>query len=293
MRIARILRGGRAELALVEACGTRLRPTGVAESVVTLLEEDRMASLEAAALAPEPLDPRALLPPLEPRVIVGVGLNYRAHAAEQGRALPDAPALFLKNPRSIAAPVSRLVLEDGAPALDHEAELGVVLGPGGTVAGFLVVQDLTRRALARPETLTIAKGGPGMAPIGPWLTTPASMGGRDPGDLAIRSWVNGEPMQDSRTSDMHHGIGELVAHAVRWLALGAGDLLLTGSPGGTGVSRDPPRWLADGDVLETEIEGLGRLHQTVVRQSSRRPSRCRRGHGSREIRLRARGRSLP
>ncbi|MFN7177198.1 MAG: fumarylacetoacetate hydrolase family protein, partial [Thermaurantiacus sp.] len=219
----------------------------------------------------------ALLPPLTPRLIVGVGLNYRAHAAEQGRALPDAPPLFLKNPRSLAPPFGTLPLHPASDALDYEAELGIVIGrpafactpaqAEAAIAGWLVAQDFTLRDLVRPETLAIAKGGPQMAPIGPWLTTVETLAVADAQRLAIRCIVNGEVRQSATAADMHFGPVALVHHIARFLPLGPGDIILSGSPGGSGVGFAPPRWLREGDSVETEIEGLGRLQQEVVRRS--------------------------
>jgi acylpyruvate hydrolase len=238
----------------------------------------RDLALCAARSAPdEPINAGRLLAPLAPVTFVGVGLNYRAHAAEQGRPLPAEPPLFLKNPRSVAPPVGPLPLHPASAALDYEAELGIVIGrplfdataaeAQAAIAGWLVVNDVTLRDLARPETLAIAKGGPGMAPLGPWITPVADLPVEAAGTLRIRCWVNGELRQDATTADMHFGPVELVQRIARHLPLGPGDVIASGSPGGSGVGFDPPRWLAAGDRLETEIEGLGRLVQTVVRNS--------------------------
>ncbi|MFN3592203.1 MAG: fumarylacetoacetate hydrolase family protein, partial [Thermaurantiacus sp.] len=128
MRIARLDRGQGPELALVSADARHLRPTSITAPLETLLDAAGVARIRAAAGAPESFAHTALLPPLTPRLIVGVGLNYRAHAAEQGRALPDAPPLFLKNPRSLAPPFGTLPLHPASDALDYEAELGIVIG---------------------------------------------------------------------------------------------------------------------------------------------------------------------
>ncbi len=158
--------------------------------------------------------------------------------------------------------------------LDYEAELGIVIGRAvfdctpaeaeAAIAGWVVVQDYTLRDLARPETLAIAKGGPGMAPIGPWLTTVGSISVAAAGALTITCRVNGELRQHASTSDMHIGPAALVHHIARYLPLGPGDVIATGSPSGSGVGLTPPRWLAAGDVVETAIMGLGAMRQQVT-----------------------------
>jgi acylpyruvate hydrolase len=276
MRIARIASRGGAELAIVDPDkGSWLR-TGVPAGP-DWLQEGALPLRPAAGARPEPIDTDLLLPPVVPRCFVGVGLNYRAHAEEQGRALPAEPPLFLKNPRSLAPPVGILPLHPASAALDYEAELGIVIGrpvfactaaeAEAAIAGWVVVQDYTLRDLVRPDTLTIAKGGPAMAPIGPWLTMVESLSVAEAGSLAVRCWVNGALRQASSTADMHFGPVELVHCIARHLQLGPGDVIATGSPGGSGVGFDPPRWLAAGDQVETEIAGLGRLCQQVVRNS--------------------------
>jgi 2-keto-4-pentenoate hydratase/2-oxohepta-3-ene-1,7-dioic acid hydratase in catechol pathway len=257
-------------ITLVE--GERLRDTGIAEPLADLLDARGLARIAEAAArgAARPLEPGRLLPPVTPRAIVGVGLNYRAHAAEQGRALPAEPPLFLKHARALNRPFGPVPAH--LPSLDYEAELGVVIGrpvfycsaaeAEAAIAGWCIVQDYTWRALLRPETLPLAKGGPGMAPIGPWLTLRASL--PDAGALRVRCRVNGELRQDSTTADMHVGPAALVQYIARHLPLGPGDVIATGSPGGSGVGFDPPRWLVPGDVVETEIEGLGRMRQEIV-----------------------------
>ncbi|MFL0670240.1 MAG: fumarylacetoacetate hydrolase family protein [Erythrobacter sp.] len=263
-----------AELAVVAADGKSWRRSGIRADSGNWLRPETFARLADIGAPDEALDPALLLAPVAPRSIIGIGLNYRAHAAEQGKALPETPPLFLKHPRSLAPPFGRLPLHPASAQLDYEAELGIVIGRdifGGdradaaaAIAGWVIVQDYTLRDLARPETLALAKGGPGMAPIGPWLTTTASVSIAEAGQLAIRCRVNGELRQDAATSDMHIGPIDLVHHAARYLPLGPGDVIATGSPGGSGVGMAPPRWLVPGDVIETEITSLGTLRQQVI-----------------------------
>ncbi|MEQ5787183.1 fumarylacetoacetate hydrolase family protein [Erythrobacter sp. NFXS35] len=238
------------------------------------LTPETLARPPRAKSPPRPIDTTLLLAPVVPRCIVGVGLNYRAHAAEQGKPLPDTPPLFLKHPRSLAAPFGALPLQPASAQLDYEAELGIVIGravfdcsrseAAAAIAGWVIVQDYTLRDLARPEMLAIAKGGRGMAPIGPWLTTVDDVTLEDAGNLSIRCRVNGELRQDAGTADMHVGPAQLVHHVARHLPLGPGDIIATGSPAGSGVGMIPQRWLAPGDIVDTEITGLGRLRQQVT-----------------------------
>ncbi|MEE4205271.1 MAG: fumarylacetoacetate hydrolase family protein [Erythrobacter sp.] len=273
MRVARVATAGTSEWALVDEGSQTWRRTGVAGDDEWPMS--RLAGLPASELSPaEPVDRERLLAPVAPRIIVGVGLNYRAHAAEQGRALPDEPRLFLKNLRSIAPPFGNLPVHPASAQLDYEAELGIVIGRDvfdaspaeaeAAIAGWVIVQDYTLRDLVRPETLALAKGGPAMAPLGPWFTSVDAVSIERAGDLRLRCTVNGVLRQDASTADMHFSPVELVHHIARFLPLGPGDVIATGSPGGSGVGLKPPRWLAPGDVIETEITGLGSLRQQVT-----------------------------
>ncbi len=274
MRIARLRTARGAELAVVAADGHSWRRSGIPADSGNWLGPETLAQLAAIGAPDEAVDPALLLPPVEPRSIIGVGLNYRAHAAEQGKALPETPPLFLKHPRSIAPPFGTLPLHPASAQLDYEAELGIVIGrdlfhctraeASAAIVGWVIVQDYTLRDLARPETLAIAKGGPGMAPIGPWLTTTASVSIAEAGQLRITCRVGGERRQDAATSDMHIAPVDLVHHAARYFPLGPGDVIATGSPSGSGAGMVPPRWLAAGDIVETAISGLGQMRQQVT-----------------------------
>jgi 2-keto-4-pentenoate hydratase/2-oxohepta-3-ene-1,7-dioic acid hydratase in catechol pathway len=137
------------------------------------------------------------------------------------------------------------------------------MGPGGEVAGFAVADDLTARDLQRAERQwTRAKGFDGACPFGPWITTADEVA--EPGDLALRTWINGELRQDSRTSDLIIGIPEIVAFISETITLEPGDLILTGTPSGVGMYFDPPRFLGSGDVVRIEIEGLGVIEHAVA-----------------------------
>jgi acylpyruvate hydrolase len=226
---------------------------------------DRLASGDRAPASGDDfaLDDVELLAPHVPRVIFGIGLNYLAHAREQNADPPEVPIVFMKLPSSVAAPGASVHIPAVVRRADYEGELAVVMGPDGEVAGYAVADDLTARDLQRREAQwTRAKGFDGSCPFGPWVTTADEV--PDAGDLALRTWVNGELRQDSRTSDLIFKIPELVAHLRETCTLEPGDLILTGTPSGVGVYMEPQRFLGSGDVIRIEIERLGVIEHAVA-----------------------------
>jgi 2-keto-4-pentenoate hydratase/2-oxohepta-3-ene-1,7-dioic acid hydratase in catechol pathway len=227
---------------------------------------DRLASGDTTPARGEswPLSDVRLLAPVErPRAIFGIGLNYLAHAQEQNAELPERPIVFMKLPTSVAAPGAPVHAPEVVKRLDYEGELAVVIGPGGEVAGYAVADDLTARDLQRAERQwTRAKGFDGACPFGPWITTADEVA--EPGNLALRTWINGELRQDSNTNDLIFGIPEIVAFIGETITLEPGDLILTGTPSGVGMYFDPPRFLGSGDVVRIEIEGLGTIEHAVA-----------------------------
>ena len=204
-----------------------------------------------------------LLAPHTPRAIFGIGLNYRAHAAEQGLEPPAFPIVFMKLPTSAAAPGGPVRRPPVARRLDYEGELAVVMGAGGEVAGYAVADDVSARDLQRREPQwTRAKGADSFCPFGPWVTTVDEIA--DPEALALRTWVNGELRQDASTSDLVFSIPEIVAFIAETISFEPGDLILTGTPSGVGMALDPPRFLEAGDVVRIEIEGLGGIEHGIV-----------------------------
>ena len=147
--------------------------------------------------------------------------------------------------------------------LDYEGELAIVMGAGGAVAGYAVADDVTARDLqGREAQWTRAKGADGFCPYGPWITTADEVA--DAGALSLRTWVNGDLRQDASTSDLIFGIDALVAFIAETCTLYPGDLILTGTPEGVGYAMDPPQYLADGDVVRIEIEGLGSIEHAIA-----------------------------
>jgi acylpyruvate hydrolase len=227
--------------------------------------KDRLASGDRtpAAGPDSALDDVELLAPHVPRAIFGIGLNYAAHAREQGAETPAAPIVFMKLPSSVVAPGAPVSAPAVVKRLDYEGELAVVMGAGGAVAGYAVADDLSARDLQKREPQwTRAKGFDGSCPFGPWVTTADEVA--EPGDLALRTWVNGQLRQDSRTSDLIFSIPELVAFLGETMTLEPGDLILTGTPSGVGQYLDPPQFLGSGDVVRIEIEGLGVIEHAVA-----------------------------
>jgi 2-keto-4-pentenoate hydratase/2-oxohepta-3-ene-1,7-dioic acid hydratase in catechol pathway len=213
---------------------------------------------EAFALA----DVQLLAPVARPRAIFGIGLNYAAHAKETGQELPETPVVFLKLPTSSVPPSGPVRCPTVVKRLDYEVELVAVMGAAGEIAGYAVGDDVSARDLQKREPRWVrAKGFDTSCPWGPWITTADEV--PDPRGLRITSHVNGEPRQDSTTADLVFGPRELADFIAETCTLEPGDLILTGTPEGVGQAMDPPRFLADGDVVRCEIEGLGAIEHTI------------------------------
>ena len=212
-----------------------------------------------------------MLPIERPGKIVALGLNYRAYAEEQGRKLPERPLLFAKWPTALVGPGDAIVLPSISSSIDYEAELGVVLGSRvkgvraedalDAVRGYLCANDVTARDLQRADRqFTRSKSLDTFGPVGE-LVPAAEV--PDPQARRIRCLVNGEVRQDSTTADMIFSVAELIAFVSEAITLEPGDLLLTGTPSGVGAFREPPVFLADGDEVTVEIEGLPSLTNPV------------------------------
>ena len=249
------------------------------------VEGDRVQPLAGAGVAaaldgavpeaagdPLPLDGVELLPPLVPGKIIGIGLNYRDHAAETGAALPARPLLFAKLPTSVTGAAADIVVPSYTDELDYEGELAVVIGRRARdvteadalahVFGYAVMDDVSARDRQREEPQWIrAKGGDTMAPFGPWITTADEV--PDPQALRIRTWVNDDLRQDGTTADMVFGVAALIAFCSASFMLEPGDVITTGTPAGVGVARRPQAFLRPGDRVRVEIEGLGVLDNPV------------------------------
>ena len=211
----------------------------------------------------------------EPGKLICVGLNYRDHAAEQGAEPPAEPLLFGKFANALSGPGDPIVLPPETAHVDAEAELVVVIGARARrvaaadalslVAGYTCANDVSARDLQRRDGQWLrSKSFDTFCPILPAVVPVETLG--DAGDLRIVQRLNGEPLQDSRTSELIFGVRELVAHASSVFTLEPGDIILTGTPAGVGVFRDPPVALKAGDEVEIEIEGIGTLRNPVAAQ---------------------------
>jgi 2,4-didehydro-3-deoxy-L-rhamnonate hydrolase len=220
-------------------------------------------------------DLRVGSPVTRPGAVVCIGMNYAAHAAESGAAPPEHPVVFLKTPNTVGGPDDPVAMPRGENAkVDWEVELGLVIGTAAAnldspeqslahVAGFVVADDLSERYAQIDVSggqWSKGKCARGFCPTGPWLVTPDEV---DHGNLRLRSWVNGEPRQDSTTEDMIFDVEFLVWHLSQHMTLEPGDLVITGTPQGVALSGRFP-FLRAGDVVEIEVEGLGRQRHAMV-----------------------------
>jgi acylpyruvate hydrolase len=222
----------------------------------------------AAAATPTdeswPLADVHLLAPIPaPGTIYAIGLNYEKHIAETGAERPEQPIVFVKVRGSAAPPGGPVSCPSVVKRLDYEGELTIVIGADGAIGGYCVADDVTARDLqGREPQWTRAKGADTFCPFGPWVTTADEI--PDPGNLALRTWVNGELRQDSNTSDLLFGCQALVDFIAETCRLLPGDLILTGTPSGVGIGLDPPQFLNSGDVIRIEIEDLGVIEHSVA-----------------------------
>jgi acylpyruvate hydrolase len=272
MRYASILRNGDPAAVAIE--GDRAIPlTGVAElgaaTPLDVLREpplDRDAELSLAEVTLRPVVPR-------PGKIICVGLNYHAHVAETKRDLPEYPVLFTKFATSLTGPYDPVPCPPESDAIDYEGELAVVIGRRArrlsreraldVVAGYTVANDVTMRDYQyKTHQWLQGKAWDRSTPLGPMLVTPDEVG--DPGALKLRTTVNGQVAQDASTELLIFDVPTLVSVISEFATLEAGDVILTGTPGGVGFRREPPLLLGDGDTVVVEIDGVGRLENRFV-----------------------------
>lgn len=280
MRLGHISGSDGPEL-FVEADGARQRVGDLLDGAPPTLDalirdpRDRRTAIAAAIEAdPGPsrdgADEAELLAPLlAPGSIVAIGLNYLDHCREFGTEPPSSPMVFAKLPSSVRGPNQTIEWSTAVTdAVDWEAELGVVMGDVAKdvpvasaldfVFGYTIVNDVTARDVQAAEAQWVrAKSLDTFCPLGPVVVTADEL--PDPQAIAIRSRVNGETMQDSSTAEMIFGVAELVSMLSGSFTLRPGDVIATGTPLGVGAFREPPRFLADGDVVEVEVEGIGTL----------------------------------
>ena len=203
-----------------------------------------------------------------PEKIICIGLNYQKHAEETGAEIPTSPVVFSKFNNSLAAHQEVIpILEDGKQ-YDFEAELGVIIGRMAKninvdqaldyVYGYCPTNDISVRDLQfRTSQWLLGKTLDKALPVGPYMVTASEVS--DPQDLSLATWVNGERRQNSTTSDMIFSVAEIISYLSKYMTLNPGDLISTGTPQGVIAGMKEPAWLSSGDVVDVEIQGLGRL----------------------------------
>ncbi|MES9519903.1 fumarylacetoacetate hydrolase family protein [Streptomyces capoamus] len=282
MKLLRVGTAGAERPALLDAGGTLRDLSGLVADIDGALLADGTAldRVRAAAESGElpALDPAGLRigPPLG-RIgkVVCIGLNYHDHARETGAEAPSEPVVFLKAPDTVVGPHDTVLIPRGSVKTDWEVELAVVIGRTARcldsaaeglahVAGYAVAHDVSEREfqLERGGTWDKGKNCETFNPLGPWLVTADEV--PDPQRLPLRLWVNGELKQDGTTADQIFPVGEVVRYLSRFMTLYPGDVVNTGTPAGVAMGRPEPKpYLRAGDVVELEIEGLGRQRQEL------------------------------
>jgi len=252
MRIARYEHDGRVRYGLVD-------PEG---GIVREIAGDPFERVEATGVARR-LEEVRLLAPVAPGKIVAVGLNYKDHAREMGKKIPEEPLLFLKAASALNDPGGEIVYTSQSQRLDYEAELAVVIGrkaknvkekdAAAHILGYTCINDVTARDLqVKDVQYTRAKGFDTFAPLGPWIVTEF-----DPAEASVRCLVNGEVRQDGNTREMGASVFRLVEYISSVMTLFPGDVIATGTPPGVGPLRV-------GDVVTVEVGGIGALTNRVV-----------------------------
>ena len=292
MRIASFMVNGSQEVGLVSADGATVAPLAFdaarkrlgAQSVIDLLAAGGSLPEAEAAL---PLDQVILLAPLPRprRNLWCVGRNYHAHAKELSASVfkdndanPESwPIVFTKVPECVVGPRADVKLPVGVSAqIDYEAELAVVIGKGGKniaradalahVFGYTALNDVTARDVQmRHQQWDMGKSFDTFCPMGPWIATADEFDGTR---TRVRCWVNGELRQDGPTQNMIFDIPSLIETISRGITLYPGDVIATGTPAGVGMGMQPPRYLAAGDVVRVEIDGLGAIENTFIEEQS-------------------------
>ncbi|MEU6717572.1 fumarylacetoacetate hydrolase family protein [Nonomuraea sp. NPDC046802] len=213
-------------------------------------------------------------PIARPGKIVCIGLNYSDHAAESGQDVPAEPVVFMKAANTMVGPEDEVLVPRGSVKTDWEVELAIVIGRRarylesreealGVIAGYAISNDVSEREfqLERGGQWVKGKSCETFNPLGPWLVTADEVG--DPQNLPLRLWVNGELRQDGDTKNMIFDVAEVVRYLSRFMVLEPGDVINTGTPAGVAMGIPGQPYLRAGDVMELEIEGLGRQRQTV------------------------------
>jgi len=281
MRVARFrTRDGETHVGRVEGDEV-VSPPGLPADLPALLEGPGLEAL-AGAGSRTPLAGVTLLAPVgRPPKFLAIGLNYAAHAAESPMARPDYQLWFNKQSTCVIGPNQSIEVPRASSLVDYEGELAFVIGTRcrhvaladapEVIAGFTIVNDVSVRDWQRrTPTMTMGKSFDTHGPMGPWMVTGDELG--DPHSLRLRTWVNDEVRQDATTAELIFNCWEMVEHLSTAFTLEPGDVVSTGTPAGVGFAMDPPHWLAAGDRVRIEIDGLGVLENPVIDEPADEPS---------------------
>ncbi|GAU68031.1 putative fumarylacetoacetase family protein [Streptomyces sp. NBRC 110611] len=282
MKLLRVGSAGAERPALLDGSGALRDLSGLVPDIdgALLADDGKLARIRAAAAsgelpAPDGAGLRTGPPVARIGKIVGIGLNYHDHARETGAAPPEEPIVFLKAPDTVVGPDDTVLIPRGSVKTDWEAELAVVIGRTArcladdaqalaAVAGYAVAHDVSERAfqLERGGQWDKGKNCETFNPLGPWLVTADEV--PDPQALGVRLWVNGELKQNGTTAEQIFPVAEVVRYVSQFMTLYPGDVINTGTPAGVAMGRPEPKpYLRAGDVVELEIDGLGRQRQTL------------------------------
>ncbi len=282
MRLASFLHGGQIKLGLLKADGIvdiSSQITGLPASIKEILRQDKLSEIrkslgyleESEAIRIEDV---SFLPPIsDAEKIICIGRNYAAHAKEGGAETPSYPEIFLRTNRSILGHDQPIIRPKCSDKLDYEGELVVVIGKTvrhvtekdalDYVAGYSIFNEATLRDYQRKSTQwTIGKNFDNTGGFGPCLVTPEEL---PPGatGLSIKTFLNGNLMQEGNTGDLVFPIAKLIALLSECMTLVPGDVIVTGTPSGVGYARNPPVWMKPDDICQVSIEGIGTLSNPI------------------------------
>jgi len=233
---------------------------------------DEIRKIAKGARADRKLDEIRFLPVISnPAKILCAGINYRSHAAETGRELPQQPSMFIRFADTLVSHEGEMICPKVSTNFDFEGELAVVIGRGGRhitpdraighIAGYTCFIDGSVRDYQK-FSVTAGKNFPGTGPLGPWLVTTDEIS--DPTRLVLTTKLNGQEMQRSSTDLLIYSVPQIIAFCSDFTQLHPGDIIATGTPEGVGHRRNPPLWMKSGDVLEVEVSGIGTLRVRIV-----------------------------
>ncbi|MEV1130235.1 fumarylacetoacetate hydrolase family protein [Agromyces sp. NPDC049794] len=254
--------------------GDEIITAGAAPAEGFIPDDAGWAAIEAADGERHAVAEVHVLAPVLPGKILAIGLNYQAHVEETNLARPEVPVVFAKLPSSVTGPFDPIVIPFEETRTDYEGELGIVISKRGYrvskedaweyVGGLTALNDVSGRR-AQLETpmrqFTLGKSFDTFTPLGPVIASVDSVANRD--ELGVKTTLAGEIMQDGNTRQLIFDIPELIEYLTRGVTLEPGDLIATGTPGGVGDERKPPRYLMPGDVVEVEVEGVGAIRNPV------------------------------